>query len=472
MRLKNKNMRPTKKHRGASPERRVLVWVQTDTGWGREIIRGIHRQARLKPGWRLRVEHGNAEATAFLPTGWAPDGVIARVANPRLAALLSAARLPVVNVSAINVPEAKCARVATDVEAAGRMAADYFLERGYKHFAYLSMIGLDYVAKQRRAFAGAVAKAGHGCAELSLEPVRSGIDEAAQEATLSRWLAALPKPVAVFTWSGGRELVHSCWAAGLAVPEEVALLSGSDDDLLCEVCDVPISAVRQPAEQIGGEAADLLERLMNGEAAPRAPRWLEPLTIVTRQSTETLAVNDRALVAALRFIRGTAGRPVQVAEVAAAAGVSRRVLERRFAAQLRASPADYLRRARLERAKALLEETDRPIPEVALAAGFGSPEYLAQAFRTELKISPLRFRRMARGREPDESRRGVAADRSRRIYAVQARAVWRWVPRPSIPSSITSPGFKYTGGFWPRPTPAGVPVEMTSPGRRVMNWLR
>ncbi len=398
MRLKNKNMRHESKTGGAAAERRVLVVVQTDSGWGREIIRGIHRQARLKPGWRLRFEHGDPEGRVVLPRGWRPDGVIARVSSARIAAELSAAKVPVVNVSAVNVPEARFPRVATDVEAAGRMAAAYFLERGFRSFAYLSMIGLDYVAKQRRAFAEAVARSGFACAELSLEPRRGRDDEMVRDRRLTRWLATLPKPVAVFTWSGGRELVHSCREAGLAVPEEVALLSGSDDDLLCEVCDVPISAVRQPGEQIGGEAVEWLDRLMAGAPAPRAPRWMAPLTIVTRQSTDTLAVSDAALVAALKFIRAAAGRPVQVDEVALAAGVSRRVLERRFAAHLRASPADYLRRARLERAKALLAGTDRAIPEVAAAAGFGSPEYLAQAFRAELGTSPLRYRRAVRGR--------------------------------------------------------------------------
>lgn len=333
-----------------------------------------------------------------MPVGWKPDGVIARVSSARIAMKLLTARVPVVNVSAVNVPEAKFPRVATDVEAAGRMAAGYFLERGFRSFAYLSMLGLDYVAKQRRAFAEAVERAGFACAELSLDPIRSGGDEVKRDGRLTRWLAALPKPVAVFTWSGGRELVQGCWEAGLAVPEEVALLSGSDDDLLCEVCDVPISAVRQPGEQIGGKAVELLERLMDGFAEPRAPNWLEPLTIVTRQSTDTLAVSDAALVAALKFIRKASGRPVQVDEVASAAGVSRRVLERRFAAHLRASPADYLRGARLERAKALLAESDRSIPDVAAAAGFGSPEYLAQAFRAQLGTSPLRYRRAVRGR--------------------------------------------------------------------------
>jgi LacI family transcriptional regulator len=151
-------------------------------------------------------------------------------------------------------------------------------------------------------------------------------------------------------------------------------------------------------EQIGGGATEMLDRLMNGKPIARARRWIAPLAIVTRQSTDTLAVSDSALVAALKFIRAAVGRPVQVAEVAVAAGVSRRALERKFATQLRATPAKYLRRARFERAKPLLAETDLPIPELATAAEFGSPEYSAQAFRTDLGTSPLRDRRVVRER--------------------------------------------------------------------------
>ncbi len=381
-----------------NPERRIAVLVDTASTWGRDIIRGIQREARKHPHWSLLVEQRGSAETLGLPAEWRADGVIARVSNAELAGQLAASGLPVVNVSAMHVPEATFARVATDVEAAGRMAAGYYRERGFCHFAYLSLLEQDYVERQRAAFAAAVNAAGHSCAEFSVGHL-GGREQAAERAeALVNWLRALPKPVAVFTWSGGNEVVEACRRAGLAMPEEVALLTGTEDELLCEISPVPISGVRQPSEQIGGEAAELMGRLLDGKRVPVKPRWLAPLAIVTRQSTDTLAIKDPALVAGLRFIRATVGRPVLVDEVAAAAGVSRRLLERRFAAHLRASPAEYLRRARLERAKVLLAETDRSIPDVAEASGFGSPEYLAQAFRAELKTSPLRYRREARGR--------------------------------------------------------------------------
>lgn len=378
----------------------MTVLVDTATGWGRDIIRGVHRQAETLPRWRLWVEARGVGERVRFAEDWAPHGVIARVADAELARELTASGLPVVNVSAMQLPEARFPRVATDVEAAGRMAAEYFSQRGFRSFAYISTLAQDYVVRQRAAFAGAVRAAGHRCDEWSPPPGKAWPrrPEAERRVELARWLGGLPRPAGVFTWSGGSELVRAARQAGLTVPEEVAVLSGSDDDLLCEVCEVPISAVRQPAEQIGSEAAALLERLMNGDAPPQEPRWLPPPRIVTRRSTDTLAVGDPWVRAALRFIRERGCEPVQVADVAVAAGLSRRSLERRFALHLTGSPAVYLRRARMARAKALLAETDRAIPEVAALAGFGSAEYLAQAFREELEVSPLRFRRASRGR--------------------------------------------------------------------------
>ena len=57
-------------------------------------------------------------------------------------------------------------------------------------------------------------------------------------------------------------------------------------------------------------------------------------------------------------------------------------------------------------------------------------------------------------------------------YNLKPTTFCRCSPKPSMPSVITSPFFRNWGvGFMPRPTPGGVPVQITSPGNRVMNWL-
>jgi LacI family transcriptional regulator len=90
--------------------------------------------------------------------------------------------------------------------------------------------------------------------------------------------------------------------------------------------------------------------------------------------TSRLVSSPRTLAADCDVSVGeNAAKPVQVNDVAQHAGVSRRVLERRFMQVLERTVAEEIRRVHFELAKKLLVETDLAIPEVADAAGFGTP---------------------------------------------------------------------------------------------------
>jgi LacI family transcriptional regulator len=151
------------------------------------------------------------------------------------------------------------------------------------------------------------------------------------------------------------------------------------------------------AETIGFEAARILDLLMSGQKGPKKPVLVPPAGVVTRQSTDTLAISDRAVVKSVSFIRENLCQPLHVAEIAKHAGVSRRVLERRFQHHLARTPAEEIRRVRLRRAQELLLDTDMPIPELSEAAGFGSPEYMAYVFRQECNMTPVEYRRKFTG---------------------------------------------------------------------------
>ncbi len=216
---------------------------------------------------------------------------------------------------------------------------------------------------------------------------------------LADWLKSLPKPVAVFTWSGGREIIHACQAIGLRVPEEVAILSGSDD-FLCDMSRVPISAVQSASEAIGNESASLLHQLMNGGKPPKRTILIPPLRVVTRQSTDTMAIADPHVAKALGFIREHAVHQINVQDVAQHAGISRRLLEKKFKSFLDRSPADHIRHTQLDRAKQLLWETNLSIEKISDISGFGSPDHMTYIFRNKFKTTPLRYRHEAQGRCP------------------------------------------------------------------------
>ena len=369
----------------------VAVLVPAITGWGRSIIGGVAAYANRHGPWHLYVEPEGERRP--LPHGWKGDGIIARISTPAVAKALLAIGCPVVNVSGITLEGLKSQppRVSYDLRATGRMAAEHLLDRGFRHFAYVGPPKLSYVREHQEAFTATLDQAGQIC---HVHGLGAGLEIAGRPSRLIEWLKSLPKPVGVLTWAAiqGRSVIDACRRAGLLVPEDVAVLSGVDDPLLCEASQPRLSAISVNAEQIGETAAEILQLLIDRRPVPPLPIRISPLGIITRQSTDTLAIDDPDLVQAIGFIREHAMEPIHVDDVLRAVPMSRRSLERAFQETLGRSPAMEIRRVRIERAKQLLATTDLPIPKVAQASGFGTGEYLATLFRQVTGITPLKYR--------------------------------------------------------------------------------
>ncbi|RRJ99471.1 helix-turn-helix domain-containing protein [Opitutaceae bacterium TAV3] len=385
----------------------VALLIDTSTQWTRNIIHGVNRYKNMmRTPWNLLVEPHGSNDRLTLPAGWRGAGVIASIHYAEQMNNLRASSLPVVNVSDVTVlgvdrvwktGYAGFPKVCTDRKAACELAVEHFTERGFTHFAYIDLAGNEWDRETHRYFTGALRAAGiKECASYEAQNRAWGApDWSIDIDALGAWLRSLPKPVAVFSWSVGREVIHACRRVGLKVPEEVALLLLAYDEIFSEVGYVPISGIVHAWEEIGYQAAERLGRLLAGKRIP-AREWrtlVPPVGVRTRQSTDTLAITNPVITSALGYIRENAGRPLLVDEVAEHAGVSRRKLERHFLHVMGRTPADQIRHVQVERAKTLLAETNRPIPEVAEAAGFGSPEYMATVFQKKLGLTPLKYRK-------------------------------------------------------------------------------
>lgn len=373
----------------SSGVKKVGVLIDTATTWGRDIIEGIHRHFRKARSFEIHLEARGPDE--LLASGELPefDGVIARIASNRLNERLKAAGRPVVNVSGISLKREYFPRICTDLDAGAKMAAMYFREKGFRHFGYFGVLDSPFVQLQQTAFSRHVELLG-GCCQL--HGPRGGMNN------LLKWLSEAPKPFALFTWNaqGAQRALRACQERGLRVPGEVAILSGTDDGLLCEVSHVPISGIQVSGGEIGFKSAQLLERLMDGAKPRKSRELLPPVRVVERLSTQILAVGDPLVVKALEFIRERAYARLTVDDISRHAGLSRRVLERRFDALLNRTPAEQIRHVRISRAEELLTKTNLGIPDVASASGFGSPEYMAYVFRGTIGISPLQYRKRYR----------------------------------------------------------------------------
>ncbi len=372
------------------PSPKVALLIETSNSYARELLHGVRAWVREHGPWAIRLtEQGRGAAVPGWLRGWDGDGVIARVENARIARELRATGLPVIDVSAA-LPRLVFPRVATDAEGAARLAAAHLAERGLRSFAYCGDRRFHWARRRGEAFVRATRASGGRCAVFTPEP--GPVDDEVGE--IARWLKTLPRPAGVLASLDlrGQQVLAACSLAGLAVPDEIAVIGVHNDELLCELCDPPLSSVIPNAHRAGYEAAALLARAMAGKRLPLALHEIAPLGVAARQSTDLAAVGDAKIAGAVRFMRQQAAGGANVADVLRAVPMARTALERRFKAALGTTPHAHLRKLRMERVQHLLASTSLPVGEIAAATGFEHPEYLSAMFRRECGLTPREYR--------------------------------------------------------------------------------
>ncbi|RXK56336.1 DNA-binding transcriptional regulator [Oleiharenicola lentus] len=376
--------------------RKVALLIETSNTYARELLHGIRAWLREQKPWNIRLsEQGRGAGLPGWLAGWRGDGIIARVTSRRMASALRDTGLPVVDVAAA-LPEPVFPRVATDSRAATRLALDHLMERGFRHFAYCGDERFWWSGLREQYFEQQVRATGRTCGLFRLGKPRVTADGEQHE--LVAWLRELPKPVGILTCYDvcGQQVLEACSEAELAVPEQVAVIGVHNDELLCDLCEPPLTSVIPNARRAGYEAASLLARLMEGERVPVEARLIEPVGVAQRQSTDVVAVNDPKVSAAVRFIRANVDSGIDVSDVLRAVPMSRTLLERRFKSLLGHTPHEHILRTRLARVRAMLVETDLPVALIAERTGFEHTEYLSVAFRRETGLTPSAYRQRHR----------------------------------------------------------------------------
>ena len=374
---------------------RVALLIETSNAYARDLLYGVRAYLCEHESWSIYLaEHARGDVLPSWLRQWKGDGIIARVEGQAMARVISATRLPVVDVS-FGLERSPFPRVATNSQAVSRLAADHLLERGFKHFGFCGDSRYHWSNLRSRFFMDCVRAAGFHCEVFAdLGAGARPISWERQIQALSAWVRKLPKPAGIMACYDlrGQQVLEACRRVGVAVPDSVAVIGVHNDELLCDLCDPPLSSVIPNARRAGYEAAALLERRMNGEQVAQQVILLDPIGIATRQSTDVVNLTDARMSQALRFIREHAADGITVDEVLRAVPMSRTVLERRFKRLLNCTPHDQIIRVRIERVKELLASTELTLAQIAERAGFGHAEYMSVAFKRLTGVSPGAFR--------------------------------------------------------------------------------
>jgi LacI family transcriptional regulator, galactose operon repressor len=374
----------------------VAVLIETSRSYGRGLLRGVRRYLAEHGAWSVFMELRALDTKPPLwLKNWRGDGILTRTGTRAMADAVRRVGVPVVELRSPRL-NSGAPWVGVDNRVMGKIVADHLMQRGFRHFGVCE-IGTEVYFEQRRVnFIETVQQAGFDCSAYHAkgQPEKPAQWEKHQD-DLATWVSSLPKPVGVMACTDqlGFFLLDACARAGVAVPEEVAVVGVENEESLCTMAMPTLSSVKFNAERIGYEAAAMLDRLMAGEEAPTEPLLIEPLGVITRGSSDVVAIDDPEIAQAVRFIRETACDGIAVTDVLKEVAISRSGLERRMRAAVGRSPNEEITRVRVERAKELLISTEQPLTTIARRTGFQTPQYLVQVFRRQVGVTPGVFRR-------------------------------------------------------------------------------
>lgn len=380
------------------PSRKVAIFVDMEAAYGRGVMYGISRYIRAHSPWTIYGDPQRIVAPVPDLQHWPGDGVITQAWNDRNYAQIRDLHVPVVNVSH-HIERPGVPSVLADSRQIGQIAAKHLLERGFRHFAFCGYVGHRYSEIRAESFRDAVLAAGGSFDQFDTEPPQVHPDQwEPQQTQLGEWLSKLPRPVGVLACNDSRagQVSQVCSNFSLRIPEDVSLVGVDNDILVCEMSNPPLSSIDVSAEQVGYQAAALLDRLMKGEPAPEAPVLVPPRSVVVRRSSESLAISDPAVAEAMRYIHDHANTDLSVEDVVNAVPLSRRVLERRFRTILNTTIYDAVASARIDRVKQSLMHDDAPTPQIAHRCGFRYVQQFNRMFKQLTGMTPTAFRRQFR----------------------------------------------------------------------------
>jgi len=380
---------------------KVMLMIENSREYGRQLLRGISKYASLYGPWNFYMGEpfyygvsSTKKSTLHLIGKWGVDGIIMRESEE------------IKQIAQTGVPAIICTTYTKeripgfvslfgDCAGAGKLAAEHLLARGLKHFAYCGLDNMFWSDERGASFQKHISQAGFNVQFYKQPSSKRKQLWEFEQGIMSEWLRRLPKPVGLMTCTDDRsqDVVEACKAAGIHIPEEIAIVGVDNDEFVCGLSNPPLTSVALNATNAGYEAAEMLHGLMKGKKRTDAVIIARATHVVARQSTDILAIDDAEVAGAINFIRQNARRAIQLFDVVNSGTLSQRALQQRFKKVLGRTIHDEINRVRIDHICQLLLNTHKSISDIALELEFNSAEHIARYFKKEKGIVPREFRK-------------------------------------------------------------------------------
>ena len=279
----------------------------------------------------------------------------------------------------------------------GDMAARFFIEKGFRSFAFCGYRDAVWSRERCEGFRSAVERARMGdnfylYDNQSVDDLRNY-----ESRPLLKWLQSLPPQTALFACDDnqGNRITEICKVNKIRVPEHLAILGVDNDEMICNLSDPSLSSILHDVEEGGYMAAERIDHILRGEqgrCSEDGDVVIQPQGILSRLSTESFSTTDPYVRKALKYIHQNYAGRISVTDVVRQVPLSRRMLEMRFKVATQESVYRYILNLRMEMLAQQLVSGDDPISEVASRVGISSLKNLSRQFKHVKGLTPQEYR--------------------------------------------------------------------------------
>lgn len=377
---------------------KILLLTDFSSGYSRNLLKGIVRYSKEVGNWSFqrmplyyRMLYGENGVVEWAKK-WQADAIIAQLSDVNIE-LLNDLNIPII-VQNYRDRNKAVSNLTGDYFNTGVMAAKFFLNRGYRNFAFYGFKGAIWSRERADGYSHEIEKQGYKLAVLENDN-KDREEWSYNHTVLGNWLQSLPKPVALFACDDhfALQISETCNVYNINVPDDIALLGVDNDDLLCNISDPPLSSIVLDVENGGYNAGKLLHQLITKEITEPFNIVVNPLIIERRKSTEKYAVSDKNIRTILNYIEKNYANHLSVEELVKQVPLSRRVLEKKFKEETGESLYQYIQNYRIDQFTRLLITTDYSLFEAALQSGFENYKNVSRVFRKYKSLSPAEYRK-------------------------------------------------------------------------------
>lgn len=369
-----------------------------------DMVKGVADYARMhETKWNILYSSTyGQELFETLGRSGKVGAAIGFFVDPRVTKVFVRESIPIVNVSARDMALVeKIPSVLMNNRMIGQLAAQHFVDRGYPHLIFFqNEIKSHFMNERQAGFCEEAERRGVRVEVIDkneLFPASYRDKQFLNEDQLFAIRAKLDKykgiaGIAALEDFECFKLAEFLQQAGYQIPLDFALLGCNNEEHLCMLGNCQRSSIEVNGKTIGYEAAAMMDLLLRKKKPNLSPVVVRPGQVVTRQSSDVLYMNDEVVEKALDYMLANVDQTVRVTDIARAAGVSRRVLEMRFKKFFRQPVAKKMVEIRINKVKALLEDSHLTITLIAELAGFSSSQRLAAVFRKQTGMTLSKYR--------------------------------------------------------------------------------